>query len=77
MDEHEEHQAEGVGYDVALAALELLAGVVAGDPAAPVVFTDWLSMTPAVGDASRPASSRAAITRRWLIDCQSPMLRQS
>ena len=50
--------ALGVGNDVALAALDLLS-------CAPlsVVFTDWLSITPAVGLASRPAASRAAITR--------------
>jgi hypothetical protein len=32
-------------------------------PPLSVVFTDWLSMTPAVGLASRPAFSRAAMTK--------------
>ena len=45
-------------------------------PPLSVVFTLWLSMTPAVGEASRPSRLRAAITRTWLIVCQSPALRQ-
>jgi len=32
-------------------------------PPASVVFTDWLSITPAVGLASRPTVSRAAATK--------------
>jgi len=42
-----------------------------------VVFTVWLSITPAVGLASRPARSRAAMTRAWLIDAQRPSSRQA
>jgi hypothetical protein len=41
-----------------------------------VVFTDWLSMTPAVGLASRPAASRTAISSMWLIAFQVPLSRQ-
>ncbi len=37
-----------------------------------VVFTDWLSITPAVGLASRPAFSRAAITSVWLMTAKVP-----
>jgi hypothetical protein len=50
----------GIGDDVALTALS-------------VVFTDWLSMTPAVGLAARPALSRAAITSMWLMATNVPL----
>jgi len=46
-------------------------------PPASVVLTDWLSITPALGLASRPAASRTAISRRWLIVCQRPSSRQA
>jgi hypothetical protein len=63
--------AFGVGNDVALAALDFsatssLSLFPASKPRGPplsVVFTDWLSITPAVGLASRPAASRDAMTR--------------
>ena len=59
-----DQQAERIGHDMALAALYLLARVEAGDPAGlSVVFTLWLSITPALGLASRPSNSRAAMTR--------------
>ena len=61
-----------VGDDVALAALDLLAGIKAAGPPASVVFTDWLSMTPAEGLASQPAFSREAATRAWLIRSKVP-----
>jgi len=44
-------------------------------PPLSVVFTLWESITPAVGEASRPACSRAAITSAWLIDGQTPASR--
>jgi len=44
----------GIGDDVASKPL---------GPPLSVVFTDWLSITPAVGLASRPAASRDAMTR--------------
>jgi hypothetical protein len=38
-------------------------------PPASVVLTLWLSMIPAVGDASRPTCSRAAMSRvAWIVD---------
>jgi hypothetical protein len=55
--------ALGVGNNVALAALNLLSCVKAPWATAFRVFTDWLSITPAVGLASRPAPSRDAMTR--------------
>jgi hypothetical protein len=53
----------GVGDNVAIAPLDFLACIVAPGAAAFRCFTDWLSITPAVGLASRPAASRDAITR--------------
>jgi hypothetical protein len=42
-----------------------------------VVFTDWLSMTPAVGLASRPAVSRRAMTSMWLMCASKPLCDQA
>jgi hypothetical protein len=55
--------ALGVGEDVALAALDLLARVIAARAATSVVFTLWLSITPALGEASRPDASRVINSR--------------
>jgi hypothetical protein len=62
-----------VGDDVALAALDLLSCVIAPRAAALGGFTDWLSITPAVGLASRPAASRAAITSAWFSEAKIPL----
>ena len=77
MDEDEDQKSAGVGDDVPLATLDLLARVIARYPPLSVVLTDWLSMTPAVGLASRPACSRAVITSRWLIVVSRPLSRQA
>src|SRR5918994_160338 len=62
VDDRLHQQALGVDQDVALLALDLLAGVVARrvDAAPPfsAPLTLWLSMIPVVGLAARPASSR-------------------
>jgi hypothetical protein len=65
----------GVGEHVALAPLIFLAASYPRGPAVSVVLTDWLSMTPAVGLASRPAASRDRITREWLMVCHNPSSR--
>jgi hypothetical protein len=65
--------ALGVGDDVALAALDLLACVIARGPPLFVVFSDWLSITPAVGVVSRPVASRDAMTRAWLSEAKIPV----
>src|SRR5713226_5854385 len=76
MHDRADQQARCVGQDVALAALDLLAGVIPCGPPASVVLTDWLSMTPAEGLASRPTASRASISRTWLICRHRPLSRQ-
>ena len=63
MDDRADQQSAGVGEDVSLAALDLLAGVDAARTSRLGVLTDWLSITPAEGLASRPATSRACINR--------------
>jgi hypothetical protein len=64
MDDHREQHADGVGQQVALAADDLLARIVAGriERRAPfcAAFAVWLSMIAVVGLASRPACSRTA-----------------
>ncbi len=57
-----EDQAEGVDQEMALLALDLLARVSAravdARPPFSAPFTLWLSITPALGEASRPSRSR-------------------
>ena len=59
-----QQQAERVGQDVALAAIDLLARVIPGrverGPPLRLPLTLWLSMTAVVGLASRPAFSRTS-----------------
>lgn len=62
MDDGVQQQTLGVYKEVALLALDLLAGIVARrinrDPPFSALLTLWLSMIAAVGLAPRPASSR-------------------
>ena len=64
MDTDGQEQAERVGQDVALAAKDLLARVIAGrvkrGPPLTAPFALWLSMMAVVGLASRPAVSRTS-----------------
>ena len=57
-----EDQAEGVDKQMALLTLDLLARVIArrvdARPPFSALFTLWLSITPALGEASRPSKSR-------------------
>ena len=57
MDDQPEEHTGGIGNNMAFAALDLLPGVIAANP--PVVFTVWLSITPAVGLGARPSHARA------------------
>jgi hypothetical protein len=53
-----DQKAKRVDEDVALTTIDLLARVVAVRPPFSVVFTDWLSMMPALGFRLRPTASR-------------------
>lgn len=53
--DHGERQSHHIDEDVTLATVDLLAHVVSMGPPFSVVFTDWLSMIPALGSSSRPA----------------------
>ncbi|KMS60023.1 hypothetical protein V474_08935 [Novosphingobium barchaimii LL02] len=46
-------------------------------PPLSVVFTDWLSITPALGEASRPSISRRFITSTVFMASSKPVLRQA
>lgn len=77
VDDEPDQEAERVGQDVPLAALDLLAGVEAADAAA-FGGLDALAVDYAGARAGlRPSSSRAAVTRWWLIVFRSPRSRQS
>ena len=43
----------------------------------PVVFADWLSITPAGGLAAPPSTLRAAIAGRWSVDTRKPLSRHA
>jgi hypothetical protein len=58
-----DHQPERIDNDVAFAALNLLARIKAPDTTAFGRLTLWLSIAPAVGEASLPSSSRVSMTR--------------
>ena len=62
MDERVHQQALGIDKNMPLLALDLLARIIAmrvdAVPPFSALFTLWLSMMAAVGDASRPACSR-------------------
>jgi hypothetical protein len=66
VDELETIQIDEHDTKLAIVALRNRDGSVASKPRGPpasVVLTDWLSITPAVGLASRPSASRASMTR--------------
>ncbi len=62
VDDDGEDQAEGIDQEMALLARDLLARVIArrvdARPPFSALFTLWLSITPALGLASRPSRSR-------------------
>ncbi len=63
VDDDAEQEAGGIDPDMALAALDLLGGIVAAWPPFSVVLTLWVSMMAAVGLASRPSFSRNVMIR--------------
>ncbi len=62
VDDDGEDQTEGVDEEMALLARDLLARVIArrvdARPPFSALFTLWLSIAPALGEASRPSNSR-------------------
>jgi hypothetical protein len=62
MDGDGQDQAEGIDEEMALLAFDLLARVIArrvdARPPFSAPFTLWLSITAALGEASRPSRSR-------------------
>jgi hypothetical protein len=62
MHDRVEDQTEGVDKQVALLALDFLARVIArwvdARPPFSALFTLWLSIAPALGEAARPSNSR-------------------
>jgi site-specific DNA recombinase len=70
-----EHQPEGVYDEVALAPLDLLAGVEALGPPLSVVFTDCESMIARLGVRSFPAHTRTSSRSRPLSCSSVPFLR--
>ena len=71
-----QHQPEGIYEEVTLTTLDLLARVIAPDPPCSVVFTDWLSMMPALGWRCVPAATSTSPRSRSCMCCQVPSLRQ-
>jgi hypothetical protein len=77
LDFSTDQQTQRVGDNLALAAFDLLAGIIAGGPPLSVVLTDWLSMTPADGLGSRPAASRACSSSAKLVFSRTPLSRHA
>ncbi|AQS85465.1 hypothetical protein A0U92_12500 [Acetobacter aceti] len=62
---------------MALATFDLLSSVITANSPLSVVFTDWLSITPALGEASRPSISRRFMTSTVFIASNSPASRHA
>ena len=58
MDMGSQDQPERIDQEMPLSAVQLFGPVVASGPPFSVVFTDWLSMIPALGSRWRPACAR-------------------
>jgi hypothetical protein len=68
-------QTVGIHQDMALAAFDLLASVIAAPPPFWLVFTDWLSIIAALGVGSRPCFTRTCSRSAVWIRSQVPSLR--
>src|SRR6202011_1726290 len=72
-----DEEANRIGDDMALASFDFFASIYPGGPPLSVVLTDWLSMIPAEGLASRPAASRVSTNNSKLIRPKMPLSRQA
>jgi hypothetical protein len=68
-------QTVGIHQDMALAAFDLLASVIAAPPPFWLVFTDWLSIIAALGVGSRPCFTRTCSRSAVWMRSQVPSLR--
>jgi hypothetical protein len=57
---HGDQQPERIDQEVSLATIDLFARIVTMGAPLSVVFTDWLSITAALGCRSRPTDSRTS-----------------
>jgi hypothetical protein len=76
MDDYRNNQTQCVYQQMALAAVDFLAGIISMDPPFSVVLTDWLSMIAALGLASRPTAMRTSMCNVSWIRVQVPSRRQ-
>ena len=68
-------QAVRIYQDMALAAFDLFASVIAAPPPISLVFTDWLSIIAALGVGSRPCFTRTCSRSAVWMRSQVPSLR--
>ena len=66
VDHHGDYQSERIDQKVSLAAIDLFARIVTMRAPLSVVFTDWLSISAALGCRSRPTDSRTSPWRQVL-----------
>jgi len=77
MHDHAEQHSLRVHRDVTLAPLQPLGRIPATRPPFAVVLTLWVSMTAAVGLASRPSASRSMTTKWWRMLSHKPAARKA
>jgi hypothetical protein len=73
MHDEPDDQPDRIDNDVTFPSENLLAGVISAKPPFSVVFTLWLSMIPALGVDSRPASRRTSSRSESCIFCHTPL----
>ena len=71
-DDDRQQQTKSIDEDVAFAAFDLFMRVKAADPPFSVVFTDWLSMIPALGWRCLPVATRTSPRNRSCMSGQVP-----
>jgi len=71
-DDDGEDQPERVDEEMPLAAFDLFMDIKAAEPPFSVVFTDWLSIIPALGWRRFPAATRTSPRSKSCIRCQVP-----